>query len=309
MSFPHPGLDWRRDGADWPLRAHSRFVETADLRWHVQVLGRGPAALLLHGVGGASHSWRDVAPLLAARMTVVIPDLPGHGFSAQGRHAARTLPGMAAALRALCAALDVTPRVLAGHSAGAAAAARMALDAPGSARAVVAFNGAFMPFKWPEAVTLPSMARLMAVNPFSAPAMAVLARSGVGARVMTAMMARRDPEALRLYTRLFGAPGHVAAALNMMAAWDLGGLAQEIAGMATPITVVVGDADRVVAPREGRDLARATPSARLEVWPGLGHLAHEEAPERAAATILQAAGPETAGPETAGPQPARTERA
>jgi magnesium chelatase accessory protein len=29
-------LDWATDGAGWPLREHSRFVEAAGLRWHVQ---------------------------------------------------------------------------------------------------------------------------------------------------------------------------------------------------------------------------------------------------------------------------------
>ena len=76
-------LDWTVDGADWPNRDASRFVEAGGLRWHVQVMGTGPVALLVHGMGASSHSWRDVAPLLASRFTVIIPDLPGHAFTDQ----------------------------------------------------------------------------------------------------------------------------------------------------------------------------------------------------------------------------------
>ena len=46
-------------------------------RWHVQVLGEGPTVLLLHGAGGATHSWRGLAPLLATDHRVVMLDLPG----------------------------------------------------------------------------------------------------------------------------------------------------------------------------------------------------------------------------------------
>src|SRR3954465_15975067 len=75
-------LSWDRDGRDWPHREASRFIEAAGLRWHVQIMGQGPAALLLHGTGASTHSFLDLAPLLARRFTVVMPDLPGHGFTA-----------------------------------------------------------------------------------------------------------------------------------------------------------------------------------------------------------------------------------
>ena len=44
----HPPLDWASLQAQWPHSAHSRFVQAAGLRWHVQVMGQGPALLMLH---------------------------------------------------------------------------------------------------------------------------------------------------------------------------------------------------------------------------------------------------------------------
>ncbi len=58
-------LIWGTDGRDWPHRDRSRFVEAGGLRWHIQRMGDGPALLLVHGTAAATHSWRDLAPLLA----------------------------------------------------------------------------------------------------------------------------------------------------------------------------------------------------------------------------------------------------
>jgi magnesium chelatase accessory protein len=293
MAFPQSRLDWARDGADWPLRAHSRFVAASDLRWHVQVLGDSTppraVALLLHGVGGASHSWRAVAPLLAERFTVLVPDLPGHGFTDQGPYAARTLPGMAAALGALCAALDAPPALLVGHSAGAAVAARMALDGRAAPAAIVAFNGAFLPFRGVAGALFPSMARLLALNPLTPPLMAGAARGPAVARLLGAIGARRDPVGERLYARLFRNPGHVSAALHMMAAWELGGLLDAMGRLRPRLTLVAGLADRAVDPAEADQVAARVPGAQVLRWPGLGHLAHEDDPQAAAKVCLQAA--------------------
>ena len=68
-------LDWSRDGATWPHHERSRFVQAAGLRWHVQQFpgpqADSPSVLLLHGTGASSHSWRDLAPLLAQRFEVL----------------------------------------------------------------------------------------------------------------------------------------------------------------------------------------------------------------------------------------------
>ena len=37
--------------------------------------------ILLHGLGDSHRTWRRVAPILAERYRVLMPDLPGHGLS------------------------------------------------------------------------------------------------------------------------------------------------------------------------------------------------------------------------------------
>ena len=67
----HPS--WQHEGRDWPNREASRFVMAGGLRWHVQVAGQGPDLVLVHGTAAATHSWRDVLPLLAKRRNVTSP--------------------------------------------------------------------------------------------------------------------------------------------------------------------------------------------------------------------------------------------
>ena len=151
---------------DWPLRQHSRFLTAGGLRWHVQCLGRGPAVLLVHGTGAATHTWRGLAPLLARHYTVVAPDLPAHGGTARpADDTLMTLPGMASGLRALLEALDVEPALAVGHSAGAAILARMCLDGAIAPRGLVSLNGALLELPGlPRAVFSP-LARLLAASP------------------------------------------------------------------------------------------------------------------------------------------------
>ena len=84
--------------------------------------------LLLHGTGASTHSFRDLLEPLAERYTVVIPDLPGHGFTANPPASSYTLPGMARVGVALLHTLGLHPDLVLGHSAGAAILIRMALD-------------------------------------------------------------------------------------------------------------------------------------------------------------------------------------
>src|SRR5258708_14117566 len=57
------------------------LVGTAETTIFVRRGGSGPAILLLHGFPQTHLMWRDVAPLLARRFTVVCADLRGYGRS------------------------------------------------------------------------------------------------------------------------------------------------------------------------------------------------------------------------------------
>ncbi len=271
-------LDWTRDGAGWPNRAASRFVEAGGVRFHVQVAGDGPALLLLHGTGGASHSWRGLWPLLAPRFRLIAPDLPGHGFSQALPRP--TIDAMARSVAALVRALDARPAAIIGHSAGAAIALSLVTDDPDPEIAVVGIGAALRPLSPAQQLLVPGIAGLMRLNPFLVPGFTLAASLPGRTRrfLERATGSAIDAEGARLYGLLFGCPGHVEAALAMMASWDLVPLARRLPSIANPVLLVHGRRDRAIAPEVTTEAARRLARGRAVLLDALGHLAHEEAP-------------------------------
>jgi magnesium chelatase accessory protein len=71
----------------------------------------------------------------------------------------------------------------------------------------------------------------------------------------------------------------------MMANWDLPTLRTRMGSAANPVLLVHGEGDPAIPLDWARDAQGWLRQARLDVLPGLGHLAHEEAPEKVAAKI------------------------
>ena len=282
MSAP----DWATDGAGWPNRQASRFVQAGGLRWHVQVAGDGPVLLLLHGTGAATHSWAGVFGLLSARFAVVAPDLPGHGFTEAPAPARMTLPAMAALVGALVQVLGVTPQVVAGHSAGAAILVRMCLDGAVAPRVVFSLNGALLPPQLRPLTLLAPVVRLVTGNPLLPRLFAWHAADRrVVDRLMDGTGSVVPAESRGFYLRLARRSGHAGAALAMMAHWDLGSLLGEMGRLATPLVMINGGNDRLIPARDA-EVVRERVGAEVVSLPGLGHLAHEEAPAEVAGIMI-----------------------
>ncbi|WP_299811014.1 alpha/beta hydrolase [uncultured Roseibium sp.] len=109
-------------------------VETASVRLFCRVGGSGPPLLLLHGYPQSHVIWHKIAPRLAERFTLVLPDLPGYGSSSvpplSDDHAAYSKRAMAEAVTEMMQALGHSRFLLAGHDRGGRVAYRLALDRP-----------------------------------------------------------------------------------------------------------------------------------------------------------------------------------
>lgn len=282
MSAP----DWNVEGKGWPNATASRFVSAAGLKWHVQVMGSGPVVLLLHGTGAATHSWRDLALLLAADFTVVAPDLPGHGFTSAMRRA--TPLGVATAVAALMDTLQLAPALVVGHSAGAAIALTMAEHGVARPQAIVSLGGALLPFPGMAGKLFPAMARILFVNPLAPELFAMRARvpGEIASFLHRSTGSRLDARGLAGYERLLKTSGHIAGALALMANWDLEPLQKSFASLDLPVLLAHGDRDATIPPGTSRTVAAMLPHAETRFFPALGHLAHEEAPAEHAAMIV-----------------------
>jgi haloacetate dehalogenase len=104
-----------------------RFVRANGIRFHTWIGGEGPALVLLHGYPQSGIMWRKVAPALARRFTVVIPDLRGYGDSDKPRDGFDKKT-MASDIHGVMQALGHPRYRVVGHDRGARVSHRLALD-------------------------------------------------------------------------------------------------------------------------------------------------------------------------------------
>jgi magnesium chelatase accessory protein len=279
-------LDWNAEGLIWPHREASSFVAVGRTRWHVQRMGSGPPLLLLHGTGASVHSWRGLMPLLARSYSVIAPDLPRHAFTTGHDAYAMSLPAMAREVAGLLEALEIAPAAIVGHSAGTAIALQLGLD-HGYDGPIIGLSAALRPFPGPFAQIFPAVAKALFINPLVPRIFAgtVDLTGGAGRFLWRSTHSRIDAAGLACYRTLLKHPGHAGGALAMMANWDLPALRERMGDVRNPVLLVHGANDPAIPPDWARDAAAWLPDARLELLPGLGHLAHEEAPGEAAARI------------------------
>jgi len=283
-------MDWHRDLPTWPLQEHSRRLHHPPHQWHVQEMGSGPVALLLHGAGASTHSWRDLIPRLVATHRVIALDLPGQGFTRAGARHRLGLPAMAEDIATLCAAQGWHPALIVGHSAGGAIAldlARRLRDTQGMPPDIACINAALSPFEGVAGWLFPLLAKVLAANPLSA-TMFTLGRDRTGRarRLIEGTGSRLTPQGLALYGRLIADRAHVEGTLRMMAQWDVTPLLRHLPEISNRCLLLTGAEDRAVPPEVSHRAAARLPRAAHATMDGLGHLAHEEDPAGVASLLM-----------------------
>ena len=219
------------------------------------------------------------------------PDLPGHGFTAMpARSEGLSLPGMARGVAALVDSLEFKPQIASGHSAGAAILARMSLDQRISLKTLVSFNGAILPLAGVPGRIFSPIAKFLAGLDF-VPRLAASrnADPAIIAGLLGNTGSKLDARGTELYARLARSPGHVAAALGMMANWDLNAMEPELPKLKPRFVLVATGLDRMIKSEDSFRLRERLPDCEVIFLRDLGHLAHEERPAEAAELILQQA--------------------
>jgi len=280
---------WVEMGAQWPNGHASRFIEAGGQRWHVQIMGRGPALLLVHGIGAATHTWHELAPRLAARFTVIAPDLPGHGFTTAPRTDHLSLDGIAIALAALLEELRISPVVGVGHGAGAAIAMRMALAEDSSLRALIGINASLTPPQSQLWTLLAPAARVGVRSPHMAELGRDLESGTLDSTLMSTTGSTLSSSQAALYGVFLRSQRHMGAVMTVFEHWDAPRLQRDLDRLMIPVTLAVGLHDSWVPPHDADRIAMRLADARIvEVREG-GHFAHEDAPEQLESIIVESA--------------------
>ncbi len=240
--------------------------------------GTGPPLVLVHGLAGAASNWVELAPLLARRYRLLIPELPGHGGS-DALPAATTLDPFADRVVELARLEGMLPAALAGHSLGGAVALRAAARHPRDVRAVVLLAAAGISSATPSFVGTVTLALLGRPGRAVAPFRTLIARTRWARWPVFGHWQVADPPALSAAATegfLAGAGLHtnIRQAADALQAEDarLG-----LDRVRCPCVCVWGADDRMVPLADGFDYARRL-GAPLRVIADCGHLLIGERP-------------------------------
>jgi magnesium chelatase accessory protein len=237
-------------------------------------------------MGASSDSFGELASSLAARFSIVAPDLPGHARTRTPSSFQPSRANCARAVADLVGALELRPSMIVGHSAGAALAVTMTAGGMVAPKLIVGLAPALRPLTGVARALFPRSARLFAHAStwidmhVRDPRWVALALRSTGSVV--------PPSRAADYERLFADGRHVSGVLATLARWELDGLERDLDRLKVPLIVLAGEHDRAVTAAQLRSLAVRTPGMELDVVADAGHLLHEERPGAIADRIATA---------------------
>ena len=127
--------------ADKEIASRDALVD--GFKIHYMTAGHGPTVILLHGYAETSRMWRPIIPLLAAKFTVIAPDLPGIGDSEIPKDGLN-MKAAAVRIHALAKSLGITKARVVGHDIGLMVAYAYAAQYPEETEKLVVMD-AFLP--------------------------------------------------------------------------------------------------------------------------------------------------------------------
>jgi len=261
------------------------FAEIKAVRMRYFVGGDGPPLVLVHGLGGAASNWTELAPLLAGRHRLLVPDLPGHGGSS-ALPAVSGLEPFADRVALVAEREGMLPAPVIGHSLGGMVVLRLALRRPADVQAVVLAGAAGLSIGNVWGRELLSLFTSVRPGRLAARYRGWVSRSGLLRRIVFGFVSVADPIGLTDEA----VEGFLAAQLlhtDVDGAWQalrVDDPRQELEAVRCPVLVLWGAEDVQLPLDDAFEYTRRL-RARLRVIPGCGHLLIGERPDACARAI------------------------
>jgi pimeloyl-ACP methyl ester carboxylesterase len=256
-----------------------RFADLKGARLRYFVGGEGPPLILVHGLGGAAANWTELAPLLATRHRLLVPDLPGHGGS-EPLPAVSGLEPFADRVALLAVREAMLPAPVVGHSLGGMVVLWLALRRPGDVSAVVLAAAAGLSVGNVWGRNLLSLFTAVRPGRLAARSRRLVSRSKPLRRLVFGFVSVADPVGLTNEA----VEGFLAAQLlhtDVDSAWQalrVDDPRQELDAVRCPALVLWGSEDVQLPLDDAFEYTRRL-RARLRVIPGCGHLLIGERPD------------------------------
>ncbi len=256
-----------------------RFADVKGVRLRYLVGGSGPSLLLLHGLGGAASNWVELAPGLARRRRVLVPELPGHGGSSP-LPAAPSLDAFADRIGLVAEREGMLPAAVVGHSLGGVVALRLALRRPDEVTGVVLAAAAGISSSTGRARLALTLVALARPGRLIAPYRGLVARVSWLRYPVFGWWGASDPPALspRAAEGFLAGPALHTDTVSAATALALDDPRRDLAGLRCPCLVLWGARDNQVPLEDGFEYARRL-RAPLRAIPDCGHLLIGERPD------------------------------
>jgi pimeloyl-ACP methyl ester carboxylesterase len=272
-----------------PLRGiagfEERWTDARAVRMRYLVAGSGPPLVLVHGWTGAASNFSELAPLLARRFRVLVPDLPGHGGSSP-LPAAPNMDAYADRVRDVAAHEGMLPLAVVGHSMGGLVALRLALRRPEEVSVLVLAASAGIESVTRRAEFWIALAGLVRPGRLLSPYRLAIARSPLLRRLVFGRYQVADPDALseRAIDGLLTASGHHTDVVSAGKAIVRDDPRVELEAVRCPTLVLWGARDLQVPVADAFEYARRL-RAPVRVIADCGHLLVAERPDACAHAI------------------------
>ncbi len=245
-----------------------------------------PALFLVHGSNASLHTWEPWVTRLSSRFRLVSLDLQGHGLTGPILDNCYTTACMASTVEAVRAKLGIERLAIAGNSMGGGVAIAYALSHPERVAGLVLVDSSGAAMAGSGSVPLGFR---IARTPVLRDVAASITPRFLVARTLEASVSIKavaSEEAITRYWELLRAPGNREATLDRFgqgfARFDRAALAP-LAN--TPVLILWGEEDALIPVAAARWFKDALPAAQMIIYPGIGHIPHEETPDRSAADV------------------------
>jgi pimeloyl-ACP methyl ester carboxylesterase len=286
---------WLSRAPDWPVESlvarwappPSDFIDVGGQLVHLRDVGPrdDPEPLvLLHGTSASLHTWEGWVKAIGPQRRIITLDLPGFGLTGPAIDGDYRGDAYARFVLKLLDQLKVQRFAMGGNSLGGEVAWRTAAMAPERVTRLILVDAAGPDFE-SESVPIGFLAaRIPLLNrafEWVLPRPMVMASLrnvyGNPSRVTDALVER--------YYQLTLREGNRRALVQQLQQNRRGQHAERIATLKLPTLILWGGRDRLVPPSVGKQFQKDIAGSERVVFDDLGHVPHEEDPERSVAPV------------------------
>ena len=253
----------------------SRFLNVDGVRIHYRDEGSGSPLLLIHANFGSLLSWDDAAQLLALKHRVLRFDLTGHGLTGPDPSGDYSLERTVQLTERFVDALELTRFSIVGTSIGGTVAMHYTAKHPERVEKLILLNPGALEGRSVQRSggRLPRVANILEyITPRAMASYMLKSRFGDPGRV--------DDKLIDQWYDMWLREGQRAAILARLRAYSSADLGKVTAAITAPVLILWGERDPQTPVEQAQELRKLlvnSPDVRIITYPGVGHMAAEEA--------------------------------